>query len=144
MGLVDEFQTWLHAPSLKASDVAEQTFPGQQWDFSQKNALRHSLATGLWAQRLGGNWLSGKAAQAMGQAWEAVDPRQYGKDIAHRLDTLHDLNNNAVGADAGVRAVNEESLINALVSMAKQARNEAPPKLGQDSPGYLTYTQNQR
>lgn len=142
MSVLDQLNSWLHEPSYKAVDASEEAFPGQPWDSSQKNALRHSLATGLWTQRLGGTWLSGKAAQLMGQVWEATSPKLYGDDTAHKTDTLHDLNNNAVGAQAGQRTVNEESLINALTRMVKEAKAEVPPKFLESERDHLTYTKN--
>lgn len=131
----------------EASDIAEQRFPDQDRDSSSKNAFRHALGTGMLAQDLA-SWLGGSiparhigaaAAKVGGYMWEA--PSWSGaRNAKVVMDSMHDLNANAIGARESINAQNQAELVRALEAMAKGAVREFPPGPFSSSPGYLTRT----
>lgn len=125
-------------PAHRASKVSQQVFPNQDWELSQRNALRHSAWIGGMAQAMGASPdnpirtpLAQTAAKALGYAhegfsaandWFTGKPR--GPEV--KRDTLHDFNNNAIGAEMAGHTRNSEDLYRALAAMAVNARMGAP------------------
>ena len=135
---------FMNAPAL-ADNIAEQRFPGYDRDGSTKNAFRHALGTGMISQELadamGGSipakHLGAALAKIAGYGWEA--PTWAGSSGGKQaLDSLHDLNANAVGASESIYANNQAELIRSLDAMARSSKQEFPPTVLQPSPGYLT------
>ena len=137
---------FMKAPEV-ADNIAEQRFPGYDRDGSTKNAFRHALGTGMISQELadamGGSvpakHLGAALAKIAGYGWEA--PSWGGsKNGKQTLDSLHDLNANAVGASESIYANNQAELIRNLEALARSSKQEFPPTVLQPSPGYLTRT----
>lgn len=140
-------------PAERASIASRDAFPGQPWDGSQRNALRHSLWVGGMAQAMGAGsdhpFISPFAqavAQDAGYAHEGISNAfdwMQGKnqDMFHSRDTLHDLNNNAVGALAAGRTRNNEELLRALTDMAINARRGVPVGMFSPTDGRLSADQ---
>lgn len=128
----------------KASDIADAAFPDSARDLSTKNAFRHSLGIGMLAQQMGANqggifgFLAPKIAKGLGYGWEAMGAMDYATDPKHRLDTKHDLNANAIGAQMASQTKDEVSLIEALKRMATDSRQTLPVGIFAPSPGYMT------
>ena len=135
---------FMQAPKL-ADDIAEQRFPNYDRDGSTKNAFRHALGTGMVSQELadamGGSLpakhLGAALAKIAGYGWEAPTWTE-AKDGKRTLDSLHDLNANAVGASESIYANNRAELIRSLDALARASKQEFPPTVSQSSPGYLT------
>lgn len=152
------------APGLvKATDTASQVsrreFPDQNWDNSQRNALRHSMWIGGMAKAMGAGpdspYLSIPAqalAKGIGYANEGatylMNLSGYGgapaSDVTYRRDTLHDLNNNAVGAAVAGMARTPEEMRAILTNMAYQAKGGRPVGKFEASNGKLSYDPNTR
>lgn len=127
--------------SGQASDIAEQQFPDSARDSSTKNAFRHALGTGMVAQGLGGGALGAALAKGIGYSWEGWGLYDQGTGPAHVLDTKHDLNANAIGADVSQKTNNQQEMITALRNLALQSVPVKPPGFFEPSPGYLTRTE---
>ena len=135
----------------KASDIAEERFPGYDRDASTKNAFRHALGTGMLAQELGSSWgnsypakLAGAAAAKMvGHVWEMPTWMNPGASKAQLEDSRHDLNANHIGAVEAMSAASQEELITALDYLARNSRKEKPGIAFAPSPGYMTRTGRQ-
>jgi hypothetical protein len=107
-------------------------------DNSTGNAFRHALGTGMLAQHLGGGPLAAVAAKAMGYGWELMGMGNWGK-ASGRLDTLHDLNANAIGAQVAQQTGNTDELAAALKRLALESVvTPRPPGAFSATPGYLT------
>lgn len=135
----NEFKNVPHQADMEA----EQRFPNQARDESQKNAFRHSLGAGRFSQLLGGNSgipiVEGAArgfAKLAGYGWEALG----GPDNWKSQDMRHDLNANALGIAQSSKTSDFRSLADSLASFAKEARQEAPPDALNKGRGYFTYT----
>jgi hypothetical protein len=128
----------------KVSNIADLAFPDSARDSSAKNAFRHSLGTGIMAQKMGANqggilgFLAPKIAKGLGYGWEAMGAMDYATDPKHRLDTKYDLNANAIGAQMAGQTKDEASLIEALKRMATDSRQTSPVGIFAPSPGYMT------
>lgn len=124
----------------EATAIADENFPGQPWDFSQKNAFRHALGTGLLAHELGGGLSGAALAKLVGYLWEARGLPAEGMSFDDRIeDTKYDLNANAIGAAESVANPDRAALIEALLKQAKAARAESPVGITESTPGYLSY-----
>ena len=125
-------------PAYRAGDISKAAFPEQDWELSQRNALRHSAWVGGMAQAMGASPdnpiatpFAQLAAKGAGYAHEVIssaDDWFTGKPrgAAESRDTSHDFNNNAVGAEVAGRTRNNEDLYRALTSMAVNARMGDP------------------
>lgn len=136
---VSELQSFGRIPE-QADRIAEQKFPGSARDSSAKNAFRHALGTGMLAQRLGGGDIGANLAKMAGYGWEALGARKFLTVPEHRMDTLHDLNANAIGARVATETTNQQELIRQLESYARNAKNQLPPGVLAASKGYMTMT----
>lgn len=137
-------------PAYRAGDVSRAAFPQQDWELSQRNALRHAAWVGGMAQAMGASPdnpiatpFAQTAAKAAGYLHEGISAthdwftgKPRGVDQAR--DTLHDFNNNAVGAKAAGLTRNNQELYNALTSMAVNARLGDPVKSLIKSDGRLS------
>ena len=129
----------------EADSIAEQLYPNSARDSSTKNAFRHALGTGLIAQHLGASngGLQGVAAATMakmaGYGWESMAGLDTLTQHGKLTDTQHDLNANALGANAAM-GTDKQSLIQALQSMANASVAQQPPSAFQYSPGHMTRT----
>lgn len=126
----------------EATALADENFPGQSWDFSQKNSFRHALGTGLLTKELGGGPVAKQMAKLIGYLWEARGfvPEE-GMSLGERLtDTKQDLNANAIGADEATKAPDKEALIAALLKLAQESKISRAPGVLEPSPGYMTHT----
>lgn len=121
----------------RASDIAEQYFPGSARDASTKNAFRHALGTGMLTQELGGGPVGAGLAKGIGYLWEGLGAANLG-DPRYRQDALHDLNANAVGARTAMSTRNQAELIESLRKMALQSVPVQAPGVFERSPGYMT------
>lgn len=140
----------LRSIPAQASNQAEQIIPGQAWNETQFNALRHSLGAAEVAQALGATQggirgtLAGLATKGLGYGWESLDG--FGLMDGEARDTKHDLNNNAVGIQmaqqignqGGSPADQQAAVIQALTKAALASRLQDPPGFFQPSVGYLT------
>lgn len=125
----------------QADRIAEDTFGmASARDSSTKNAFRHALGTGMLTQEWGGGPIAAALAKAAGYAWEGLGAADIINDPAHRTDTLHDLNANAIGAKVA-QGKNQAELVQALKRMALESVPVQPPGVFQASPGYLTRTE---
>ena len=125
-------------PAYRASKLSQDVFPNQEWDNSQRNALRHSAWIGGLAQAMGASPdnpirtpIAQTIAKGLGYGHElvsALDDYRTGKVAgpAQKRDTLHDLNNNAIGAEMAGHTRNNEDLYRALAAMAVNARMGEP------------------
>ncbi len=141
------------APANRASQFSQATFPGQDWDNSQRNALRHSLWIGGVAQAMGAGPdnpvltpVAQVAAKGLGyiheglsNSWDAFKNAHQGDGGLHDQDTRHDLNANAVGAEMAGYAKTPEELQRVLANMAVTARQGAPVGMFQMSDGRLSF-----
>lgn len=125
----------------QADRIAEEMFPDSARDSSTKNAFRHALGTGMLAQGLGGGDVGAALAKMAGYGWEALGAKDLITSAAHREDTRHDLNANAIGAAIASQTQSQQDLVNALAKMARTSRNEQPPAAYAPSPGYMTRTE---
>lgn len=116
----------LLSTDVQATDAANQRFPDEPWNSSAKNAFRHSAATGMLAQKLGGGQAGYLASKGAGYLWELLDAGKFMRDAAHREDTLHDLNANAIGAREATRYKTQTELLDALEGYVRNARAEYP------------------
>lgn len=129
----------------EADSIAEQLYPNSARDSSTKNAFRHALGTGLIAQHLGaGNGgLQGVAAATLsklaGYGWEGMAGLDNLTKHGKLTDTQHDLNANALGANAAM-GTDRQGLIQALQGMANASVVQAPPSAFEYSPGHMTRT----
>lgn len=126
------------APANRASKLSQGVFPEQDWELSQRNALRHSAWVGGMAQAMGAHPdnpirtpLAQLAAKGLGYGHEMasaldgwIENRPRG--AKEKRDTLHDLNNNAIGAEMAGMTRNNEDLYRALSAMAVNSRMGAP------------------
>ena len=83
--------------------------------------------------------LGAAPAKIAGYGWEAPTWGET-KNGKRTLDSLHDLNANAVGASESIYANNQAELIRSLDALARASKQEFPPTVWQSSPGYLTRT----
>lgn len=129
----------------EADGIAEQMYPGSARDSSTKNAFRHALGTGMIAQHLGASngGLQGVAAATLaklaGYGWEGLSGTANLTRHGQLTDTRHDLNANALGANAAM-GTDRQGLIQALKAMADASVVAPPPTAGEYSPGYMTRT----
>lgn len=132
----------LRSVTRNAIDEADKRFPDQEDQMTQKNAFRHSLGAGRFAQLLGAN--SGipgvvqgaqLASKLAGYTWEGVDSEHW-----NTPDSRHDLNNNSFGIDQAVKNQGYAELANSLESFARGARSEPAPQPFVQGKPYLTYT----
>lgn len=137
---------WYEALSQIASQAdaeAERRFPGQARDDSLKNAYRHALGSGGFAQLLGANsgiplveGAARGAAKLAGYGWEAIGgPKNWASE-----DFRHDLNANALGIAQSSKAQDFQALADQLESFSRSARKEAPPDATERARAYFTYT----
>lgn len=144
LGAADEKLEKLGNLGHEATAIADENFPGQSWDFSQKNAFRHALGTGMLTQELGGGNSGAALAKLIGYLWEARGLPDGGMDWGERmLDTGHDLNANAIGAAEASIAPDRAALIEALLKHATGAKQSVPVGLTERTPGHLTYGNQQ-
>lgn len=127
-----------------ATAIADENFPGQSWDFSQKNAFRHALGTGMLTQELGGGEGGAALAKLIGYLWEARGLPDGGMSWDERMtDTGHDLNANAIGAAEASTTDDRAALIEALLKHSLAAKKSAPVGFTERTPGHFTYGQNE-
>lgn len=132
----------LMQPADRASEVSRREYPTQDWDLTQRNALRHSLWVGGMARAMGAGPenpirtpIATTAAKGVGYANEAISYLKRVKDgrdtqdPEYVRDTLHDLNNNSVGAAAAAKSGSEEEMEARLIAASRSARRGAPPGL---------------
>lgn len=126
----------------QADNIASKEFPydATARDSSTGNAFRHALGTGMLAQKMGGGAMGAAAAKGIGYLWEGLGAKDLVTSQAHRTDTLHDLNANAIGAQVAQQTGNNTELIQALKRMALESVPAQPPGAFSSSPGYLTRT----
>jgi len=135
----DDLKTITH----RADVEAEARFPDQERDDSQKNAYRHALGAGGFAQLLGANsgiplveGAARGAAKLVGYGWEGLGGMaNYGS-----TDMRHDLNANAIGIAQSTGNPDFRSLADSLQSFAQGARKELPPEPYEKARPYFTYT----
>ncbi len=138
-GFGDSASEQAMAPAYRAGDLSREAFPEQEWDNTQRNALRHSLWVGSLAKAMGASPdnpvrtpIAQGFAKLAGYGHEALsgfNALRQGQDIfsADRLrDTGHDLNNNAVGAAVAGRAKDATQMNEILTQMAINARRGQP------------------
>ena len=126
----------------RASDESNKAYPGQDWDSTQKNALRHSLWTGMNAQHFGGGELGGALARVVGVGWEGLNGTGLFTDPKIQEDTRHDLNANSVGIREAMKTDNQDELVQQLKKLSASAKREKPPAFYEGTPGHLTYTES--
>lgn len=124
----------------RADNIAQEMFPSSPRDFGTQNSFRHALGTGMMTQALGGGPVAGTMAKGAGYIWEGLGIKDLINKPAHREDTLHDLNANALGASVAQRTMNQQDLVQALKQMALQSVPVKPPNIFSSSPGYMTRT----
>ena len=144
---------YMMQPAHRASKASQAMYPGQDWDNSQRNALRHSMWIGGMAQAMGAGPdnpirtpLAQVAAKGLGVAhegisnaydwWEGKAPTP-----AQSRDTRHDLNNNAIGAEMAGYTKDNDGLLRALSAMSANGRAGAPVGMLAMSDGRLSYDQ---
>lgn len=132
----------------RASEASGLQFKGQGWDNTQRNALRHSMWVGGVARALGASPdnpirtpLAQGIARGLGYANELPTLFKLGNSAQVR-DTLHDLNNNAVGLDAAGQAASAEAFRKILIAKAMTGRAGEPRGLTQFSDGALSFDPN--
>jgi hypothetical protein len=151
---VDQYHKTIDAvltPADRASEVSKREYPTQDWDLTQRNALRHSMWVGGMARAMGAGadnprWsgLATSAAKGVGYANEAasylkrIKDGQSTDDPEYVRDTLHDLNANAVGTMAAAKATSDEDFENQLIDASKNARRGAPVGLLNMTDGRLS------
>lgn len=146
----------LMQPANRASAASKDVFPKQDWDNTQRNALRHSLWVGGMAKAMGAGPdspvltpLAQTAAKGFGYLHEGISNTHdmftgQTRPIAHARDTRHDLNNNAVGAEMAGYARDDQELLRALSNMAVTARAGKPVGMDAMSDGRLSYDPDYR
>lgn len=135
--LVNELQAFGQIPG-QADQIAEERFPNSARDSSTKNAFRHALGTGMVTQRLGGGPIAAAAAKMAGYGWEALGARELLRSEDHRIDTLHDLNANAIGADVATQTANQQEMIERLDQLARESKPTLPRNMFRASNGAFT------
>jgi hypothetical protein len=117
------------------------THGGRQYE----ERYRHSLGTGLLAQQLralgaiGGNSVPSALAKVAGLLGNPQIRQRLCAALSAWM-TLHHFNANTIGTEAAPYFQTPEELSLYLLRKALQSRVEAPPGLGQLSPGYMTRT----
>lgn len=124
----------------RADNIAEEMFPDDARDSSRKNAFRHALGTGMVTQRLGNNWLSGKAAETLGLGWEFMGANRFIRDADHREDTFHDLLANRAGRITALDSETEAELIEKLANLANESQNRPAPRFWYGREAQMTHT----
>ena len=141
----------LMQPAYTASLLSKQQFPGQDWDLTQRNALRHATWVGGMARAMGAGPdapiltpIAQGLAKGAGYANEGISYAERilkGEpldDPAYVNDTLHDLNANAVGAQVAGQALTDVDFKKMLIAKAMGAQVRPPAGLLQPSDGQLS------
>lgn len=132
-----EYRDFVDIPN-RANDAALRRFPDSAQDSSMKNAFRHSLGTGMIANKLGGGVLGATAAKLAGYGWETLGAAENIRSPKQWEDTKHDLNANAIGASVATQTQNQQQLENMLEGLARRSRVREPLGAFEPSHGQMT------
>lgn len=128
-----------------AAKISQAQFPGQDWDNTQRNALRHALWIGGTARALGASPdnpvrtpIAQGLARILGYTNELPTLGQLDNPAQIR-DTLHDLNNNAVGLSVAGSAKTDEEFRRILIAKAMSARAGKPLEAIAPANGRLSF-----
>ena len=123
--LAQGFKEFRNIPS-RADAIAREKFPDSARDASKQNAFRHSLGTGMMTNKFGGGALGAAAAKLAGYGWEALGTMDNIRSPEQWADTKHDLNANAIGANAAIYTEGQQQLEQMLESLTNRSRIREP------------------